>query len=148
MLVPAILYKNEIENKSKELCYSDQAFYYGDGLGQNKIYVEEEDQFGELFQYAILNSKKELIGYYFYFSKIIEKKRKLTKYDRDRHLSFKKTDIRKRIATSGKNMNKLHLTQRIDGPIFSEKPEIKRKKKKERKLRQIWAKSKIRRSRI
>lgn len=66
MLVPAILYKNEIENKSKELCYSDQAFYYGDGLGQNKIYVEEEDQFGELFQYAILNSKKELIGYFRY----------------------------------------------------------------------------------
>lgn len=66
MLVPAILYKNEIENKSKELCYSDQAFYYGDGLGQNKIYVEEEDQFGELFQYAILNLNKELIGYFRY----------------------------------------------------------------------------------
>ena len=78
--------------------------------------------------------QKELIGYYFYFSKIIEKKRKLTKYDRDRHLSFKKTDIRKRIATSGKNMNKLHLTQRIDGPIFSEKPEIKRKKKRKGSL--------------
>ena len=78
--------------------------------------------------------QKEIIGYYFYFSKIIEKKKKLTKYDRDRHLSFKKTDIRKRIATSGKNLNKLHLTQKIDGPIFSEKAEIKRNKKRKGSL--------------
>lgn len=63
MLVPAIIYKNEIEQKSKELCYTDEAFYYGDGLGQNYIHVEEEDMYGELFQYAILNSQKELIGF-------------------------------------------------------------------------------------
>ncbi len=65
MLVPAIIYKDEIEKRSKYLCYSDEAFYYGDGLGQNYIHVQDNDDYGELFQYAIVNND-ELVGYFRY----------------------------------------------------------------------------------
>lgn len=63
MLVPALLYKDEIERRSRELCYSDASFYYGDGLGQSYISVEENDDYGELFQYAIVDRDKKLVGF-------------------------------------------------------------------------------------
>ena len=66
MLIPAIMYKDEIERRSKSLCYSDEAFYYGDGLGQNYIQVQMDDDYGELFQYAIIDESNDLIGYFRY----------------------------------------------------------------------------------
>ena len=47
-------------------CYTDSSFYYGDGLGQNYIRVQNDDDYEELFQYAIINEYNDLIGFFRY----------------------------------------------------------------------------------
>ena len=67
--------------------------------------------------------KKELIGYYFYFSKINENTQKQI------HNYHKKTEIRKRIARNERNQNRI-LTQKLDSPIiFNEKSGQKKYKR-------------------
>lgn len=62
MLVPAILYKEEIYLKSLEYFYSDELFYYMGGLYNSPIVINDEPNEGR-YQFAIINSAKELIGY-------------------------------------------------------------------------------------
>jgi len=61
MLVPAILYKEEIEKAFAKELYTDNYFYYqgyGSANGLPKISAEDC-----LYQYAVVNTHKKLIGY-------------------------------------------------------------------------------------
>lgn len=62
MLIPAILKKNEILDEFKKYYYSDEMMYETGGLGNWLPNIQEETEFGR-YQYAIINSKNELIGY-------------------------------------------------------------------------------------
>lgn len=64
MLVPAILYKEEIEKAFAKELYSDDYFFYAGYAhchGIPSIKPEDDD-----YQYAIINSKEKLIGYFAY----------------------------------------------------------------------------------
>lgn len=64
MLVPAILYKNEILTKIQEYNYTEDMMYYSGYLG-NALPSIEDNTSGNLYQYAIVNDCK-LIGYFAY----------------------------------------------------------------------------------
>lgn len=64
MLVPAILYKNEILTKMQEYSYTEDMMYYTGYLGNSLPSIEENDN-GSLYQYAIVDNNK-LIGYFAY----------------------------------------------------------------------------------
>lgn len=65
MLKPAILYKKEIEEELKKYFYTDEMMFY-QGYTVNKlIEVEESGDFGN-FQYAVVGSCCDLIGYISY----------------------------------------------------------------------------------
>ena len=64
MLVPAILYKNEILTRIQEYNYTEDMMYYSGYLG-NALPSIEEDTNRKLYQYAIVNDGK-LIGYFAY----------------------------------------------------------------------------------
>ena len=64
MLVPAILYKEEIKSKMLEYNYTEDMMYYSGYLG-NALPSIEEDTNGKLYQYAIVDDSK-LIGYFTY----------------------------------------------------------------------------------
>lgn len=65
MLVPAILYKEEIEKAfAKELYTNDYFYYYGYAYGNSLPEIKAEDR---LYQYAIVNKDKQLIGYLSYW---------------------------------------------------------------------------------
>lgn len=65
MLVPAILFKDEIKKKSAEYIYSNDMFYYTGCLGNNLINIPENFD-GVNYHWAIINENKELIGYFRY----------------------------------------------------------------------------------
>lgn len=64
MLVPAILYKDEIYKKLLEYSYSEDMFYYTGWLGNSMPEIGENSD-GARFQYAIVDNVK-LIGYFEY----------------------------------------------------------------------------------
>ena len=64
MLVPAILYKTEIEKAfASELYTKDYFYYYGYAYGNSIPEIKTEDN---LYQYAITNKDGKLIGYLAY----------------------------------------------------------------------------------
>ncbi len=65
MLVPAILYKSEIQKAFQAYNYSDDMAYYTGYLGFSLQHIDEENN-GDRYQWAIVNSNKELIGYFSY----------------------------------------------------------------------------------
>ena len=80
--------------------------------------IKEKEFFMEIKKIIL---DKELIGYYFYFTKVTKKNPKIIPND-NRHLSFKKTEIRRYIR--GKSSKKLNRTQKLDAPlVFEEKKE-------------------------
>ena len=83
--------------------------------------IKEKEFFMEIKKIIL---DKELIGYYFYFTKVTKKNPKSIP-NNNRHLSFKKTEIRRHIR--GKSSKKLNRTQKLDAPIvFEEKKESNR----------------------
>ena len=64
MLVPAILYADEIRKKFMEYNYDDDMILYNGYLGYSLPKIAESDN-GELYQYAIIDDDK-LIGYFTY----------------------------------------------------------------------------------
>lgn len=66
MLVPAILYKEEIEKKIAEYIYSDDMLYYTGFLGHNTEIIKTGTDEGNCYQYAIIDEDK-LIGYFTYY---------------------------------------------------------------------------------
>ena len=64
MLIPAIIYKAEIQRKFQEYTYSNDMIYYTGYLG-NEIPTISENNDGYTFQYAIVKNSK-LIGYFTY----------------------------------------------------------------------------------
>lgn len=64
MLKPAILYKDEILKKMSEKLYSDELFYYiGYEHGHELPDLTPRDN---VYQYAIVDSNNELLGYFSY----------------------------------------------------------------------------------
>lgn len=64
MLVPAILYKEEIEKAFAKELYTDSCFYYNGYAYCNGLpEIKAEDN---SYEYAIVNSHKKLIGYFGY----------------------------------------------------------------------------------
>ena len=66
MIKPAICYKNEIESALSEYFYTNDMMYY---IGYNDnalIKVVDNSEEGK-YQYAVLNSNKNLIGYIAYY---------------------------------------------------------------------------------
>lgn len=64
MLVPAILYKEELEKAFAKEIYSDKYFYYmGYAHGHELPKIEIQDY---IYQYAIINGNQELLGYLAY----------------------------------------------------------------------------------
>ena len=64
MLVPAVLYKDEIYKRFLEYNYSDDMIYYAGYLGSSLPNLDEECD-GSLYQYAIVENGR-LIGYFSY----------------------------------------------------------------------------------
>jgi hypothetical protein len=62
MLVPAILYEEEIKKKFSECFYSRDMMYESGGIGNWCPSIELTQNDGR-YQYAIVNSEKKLIGY-------------------------------------------------------------------------------------
>ncbi len=68
MLVPAILYANEIREKIARYNYSDDMLYYSGYIG-NFLPTISDDNDGSHYQYAIVDNNKfndKLIGYFEY----------------------------------------------------------------------------------
>lgn len=64
MLVPALLYKEELIRKFTEHLYTQDYFYYnGYPCASSLPTIKEDDQ---TYHYAILNHSKEIIGYFSY----------------------------------------------------------------------------------
>lgn len=64
MLVPAILYKDEIHKRFVEYNYTEDMIYYTGYLGNSLPLIKDEDE-GGLYQYAIVENGN-LIGYFTY----------------------------------------------------------------------------------
>lgn len=62
MVVPAILYKQEIEKGFKQAYYTDAMMYETGSLSSWLPDIKEQPEDGR-YQYAILDSKEKLIGY-------------------------------------------------------------------------------------
>jgi len=65
MLVPAILYKQEIEMRFQQQFYTDDMMYEQGYLGSNAPEINDSTD-GNEYQYAILDSNNQLIGYLSY----------------------------------------------------------------------------------
>ena len=64
MLVPAILYKDEIHNRIAEYAYNEDMIYYTGYLGFS-LPTFDNNSDGDCYQYAIVDNGK-LIGYFTY----------------------------------------------------------------------------------
>lgn len=65
MLVPAILYKDQIEKEFQKLYYTEDMFYYTGCLAQWYPNIKDIPGDGE-FDYVIVNNADKLIGYLSY----------------------------------------------------------------------------------
>ena len=65
MLVPAILFKDEIHKMFLKYTYSDDMSYYAGYLGNYIPKISEDNDDGSLYQYAIVDNDR-LIGYFSY----------------------------------------------------------------------------------
>lgn len=65
MLVPAIIYKDEIRKKFMKYAYTDDMINYT-GCLENSLPIIDEESNASLYQYAITDNGK-LIGYFTYF---------------------------------------------------------------------------------
>lgn len=66
MLIPAIVKKNEILESFKRYYYSDDMMFETGSLNNWLPNIQEETETGR-FQYAIVNSKEEVMGYLDYY---------------------------------------------------------------------------------
>lgn len=67
MLVPAIVYKDELTKKYDLMRYSDEAIYYNGCIEFGRLQITDEPSEGR-FQYGIINEKtNELVGYIAYY---------------------------------------------------------------------------------
>lgn len=66
MLKPAICYKEEIESALKEYFYTDDMMYYTGWIGDSLIKVNESNDYGDIYQYAVTGKENKLIGYISY----------------------------------------------------------------------------------
>lgn len=66
MLIPAILRKEEILTKMQEYNYTEDMMYYSGYLGNSLPSIEENNN-GNLYQYAVLTHLGKLIGYFTYY---------------------------------------------------------------------------------
>ena len=64
MLVPALMYKEEIEKFFAEHLYDDSMFFYNGYAHCNTI--AEIKPMENVYQFAIINSNKEIVGYFSY----------------------------------------------------------------------------------
>lgn len=64
-LVPAIIYKDKIENYIRSIYYSDDS-YLMSGFNHSFNEVIEDDKDGTLFQWAILSNSNQLMGFVSY----------------------------------------------------------------------------------
>ena len=70
MLVPAILYKDKIEEMSKRMMYNDDMFYDSGTVSPYSISIQRDqkaDGDESKFEYAILDRNNELIGWFRYY---------------------------------------------------------------------------------
>ena len=69
MLVPAILYKDQIEKASKRMMYDDSAFFDSGSVHPSYITIQRDqnDKKVTYFEYAIVDDKEELIGWMRYY---------------------------------------------------------------------------------
>ena len=65
MLVPAILYKEEIHNLFSAYYYSDDMMLYSEWLGSELPSIGNESD-GNNYQFAIIDDDNKLIGYFTY----------------------------------------------------------------------------------
>lgn len=64
MLIPAIIYKDEINKAFMKRCYTEDMIYYTGCLGDSVSVISDECD-GGLYQYAIIDNDR-LIGYFTY----------------------------------------------------------------------------------
>lgn len=69
MLVPAILYKKQIEDVIRQRMYDDSMFYYTGSINLDtcNISIREPGNTHDVFQYAIVDSDKNLVGFLSYY---------------------------------------------------------------------------------
>ena len=66
MIAPAVKYKEQIIAYSDELRYSQRMMYYNGCREHGRISIKDDWDDGGVYQWAILNTKKELVGYIAY----------------------------------------------------------------------------------
>ena len=68
MLVPAVLYKDEIKRKMLQYKYTDDMMYYSGWMGDSipSIIDDDDDENNCNMQYAIVDDNANLIGYFTY----------------------------------------------------------------------------------
>lgn len=64
-LVPAVAYKEEIEKYSDLMRYSQEMMFYNGCSEHGRVYIHTDPTEGN-YQWAIVNDKKELVGYIAY----------------------------------------------------------------------------------
>ena len=65
MLVPAIKYKEQLNEKFVDLLYSEEMYCFS-GYNRSTPYIVPDtsnDRMYPIFEYAVINSNKELVGY-------------------------------------------------------------------------------------
>ena len=69
MLVPAVLFKDKIEELSKKMMYDDNMFYDSGTVDPYSISIQcdQKDSDSSKFEYAILTRDGELIGWFRYY---------------------------------------------------------------------------------
>lgn len=69
MLVPAVLFKDKIEELSKKMMYDDNMFYDSGTVDPHSISIQrdQKDSGSSRFEYAIPTRDGELIGWFRYF---------------------------------------------------------------------------------
>jgi len=66
MLVPAVLYKDEIKRKMLQYKYTDDMMYYSGWMGDSIPSIIDDDENNCNMQYAIVDDNANLIGYFTY----------------------------------------------------------------------------------
>lgn len=69
MLVPAVLYKDKIEELSKKKMYDDYMFFDSGNVSPSSISVQRDQIDGDAsrFEYAILDNNGKLVGWFRYY---------------------------------------------------------------------------------
>lgn len=65
MLKPALMYKKKIEDGFASYFYSDDMMYFTGGVTNHLVCIQDENK-GDLYQYAVIGEDNKLIGYIYY----------------------------------------------------------------------------------